>query len=138
MPILLFFVALAPAARAEAQAQPWVAVDTTADSADYLDTSIRVIGVDLIEIRSKREYTVPRAYQREMFDVMMVRWRVRCSMPHLTVLAEELYKGRSLVRRSSGSAARRRWYAPHPDSWEDALIRRACLLAQDKEPAEDR
>ena len=130
---VLVLLAVIAQGGAEVQQGSWIAVETTARSVSWLDTAIRAAGDGLIDVRSKHEYSIPMTDRQEMFDTRVLKYRIRCADPARSMVLEEaLYKGTSLIRRTSTSAARRRWFSLRPNSWNSVLIQKACLLAQEQ------
>lgn len=128
---LTLFLAAAVAGRGEAQNRPWTAVLSTADSTDWIDTTtIRTPGPDLIEVWGKRQYTLPIRSRGDIYDVLLTRWRIRCAVPSAMVLEEARYKGEVLVGRNSNGVSRATWSSPGIDPFTDAVVAKACVLAQ--------
>lgn len=115
--------------RAGAQ-QRWVEIASAPGWTAYVDSaSITPAGDGLIEVWGKVQYGSPRAASTGVYDRQLTNYRVNCATRRVLHLESLQYKGRTLVRRSSGSPANRRWSVVGSSSLQEATVRVACRLA---------
>jgi hypothetical protein len=125
IPWLVSLAAVAPA-----QERPWVEIASAPGWIAYVDSaSITPVGDGLIQVWGKVQYDSARVASTGVYDRQLTSYRVNCATSRLMHLQSIQYKGQTLIRRSSGSSARRRWSVAGASSLLDATIRTACRLA---------
>ena len=125
IPWLVVLAAVAPV-----QERSWVEIASAPGWIAYVDSaSIKPLGDGLIEVWGKVQYDSPRVASTDVYDRQLTSYRVNCATSRLMQLQSLQYKGQALVRRTSGSSARRRWSGVGASSVRDATIRTACRLA---------
>lgn len=126
--IIWWLVSLA--AVAPAPERPWVEIASAPGWIAYVDSaSIRLSEDGLIEVWGKVQYDNPRVASTGVYDRQLTSYRINCATGRLMHLESLQYKGQTLVQRSHGSSARRRWSVAGASSLLDATIRTACRLA---------
>ena len=121
---------LSVSGRAGAQQRQWVEIASAPGWTAYVDSaSITPAGDGLIEVWTKVQYDSARVASTGVYDRRLTSYRVNCATSRVMHLESLQYKGQTLVRRSSGSSARRRWSVIGSSSLREATIRVACRLA---------
>ena len=115
--------------RAAAQERHWIIVAITGETTTYIDSlSVKPVGSGWVEVWTRETYATPRQSRDGAYDSVVGRRWIDCDGARMRTIQSANYSGAVLVRRSSTSAARRRWYPVRAGPGYQ-LVQTACRIA---------
>src|SRR5262245_40326446 len=133
LPLLAVLALQAEAAGPTPEPERWIRVDRTADLALYVDRMrIRVIDSTIVEIWAAWEFTSTQTLVDKKFNRMVDLFRLDCKNIESMNIEGNFYLDSVFVKRVPTPEPLREWSTAPPQSINETLIIRGCLIAQGK------
>jgi hypothetical protein len=133
--VILLLVAYEMCAGAECSAQDdrWIRVDRKPEIVIYVDRwRIQLIDSVTVDVWSSWEFAATQTLVDKQFNRMVSLFRLDCQRVRSMQLESNYYRGDEFVIRVPTPERFREWTDAVPQSIDESLIIRGCLIAQGK------
>ena len=113
-----------------AQEDRWIRIDRTSELALYVDGFRKQLKDDIADVWASWQFTTRQKLVDKPFDRMVAHYRLDCKQTRSMQLEATFYLGDKFVINIPTPASQLEWASATPQSINETLVIRGCLIAR--------